>query len=480
MESSISPRKSVKRFLLPKLSLRISERRVLLLTVDAILLEVGVVVALWLWALRSPPQPFTIDYLSAHALWFPGLVALWLGLGLVNDFYDIRVAAHFGDSSRALLRMAGLTLLLYILIYFFLPPRTLPRTFFLIHVVLAVGLLMLWRRSYAALFSLPPFQRRALIVGSGWAGRTIARTIQQHLNNDYQLVGYIDDDPAKQGQQIAGLPVLGVGQDLPHVVQAERVTEIILAITHEMSGQLFQTIQDCQESGVQVVAMSLLYEQVLERVPVEHLGQEWFIASRDGFGGFLYRRLKRAVDVIAALVGLAFMVVIMPLVAVAIYLDSPGPIFYLQERAGKGGQLFRLMKFRSMVPDAEADGMPRWASEDDQRVTRVGRFLRRTRLDELPQVLNILRGEMSFIGPRPERPEFIAQLEAQIPFYRTRLVVKPGLTGWAQVRYPYGNSVEDALVKLQYDLYYIKHQSLYLDLLILLKTIGVVLKFEGT
>ena len=171
---------------------------------------------------------------------------------------------------------------------------------------------------------------------------------------------------------------------------------------------------------------------------------------------------------------------VLPFVALAIYLESPGPIFYSQGRVGRAGRTFQLIKLRSMVPDAEQDGQARWAEEKDKRVTRVGRFLRRTRLDELPQCLNVLRGEMSLIGPRPERPEFVTRLQKRIPFYRSRLAVRPGLTGWAQVNYHYGSSVEDALVKLQYDLYYIKHKSLYLDLLILLKTIGVVLSFQDT
>jgi exopolysaccharide biosynthesis polyprenyl glycosylphosphotransferase len=193
-----------------------------------------------------------------------------------------------------------------------------------------------------------------------------------------------------------------------------------------------------------------------------------------------YRAVKRLADVIIAIVGLLLLAVILPILVLVIKLDSPGPIFYRQQRAGRAGRPFQLVKLRSMVVGAEKDGQARWADPDDERVTRVGRFLRSSRLDEVPQLFNVLKGDMSLIGPRPERPEFIAQLQEGIPFYRTRLAVRPGLTGWAQVNYPYANSVQDALVKLQYDLYYIKHQSLYLDLVILLKTIGVVLTMQGT
>jgi lipopolysaccharide/colanic/teichoic acid biosynthesis glycosyltransferase len=179
-------------------------------------------------------------------------------------------------------------------------------------------------------------------------------------------------------------------------------------------------------------------------------------------------------------VGFVGLGIALPFVALAIALDDGGPLFYRQVRSGRAGEPFFVVKFRTMRPDAEKDGKPRWAKKDDDRVTRVGKVLRKTRLDELPQIINVLRGEMHIVGPRPERPEFIAELEEKIPFYRTRLTVKPGLTGWAQIHYKYGNSVEDALVKLQYDLYYIRNRSLWLDFYIVFKTIGVVFRLEGT
>ncbi|NLE52681.1 MAG: polyprenyl glycosylphosphotransferase, partial [Chloroflexi bacterium] len=190
--------------------------------------------------------------------------------------------------------------------------------------------------------------------------------------------------------------------------------------------------------------------------------------------------LKRAVDLLLAIVGLAIFAALLPLIVVSMKLDSPGPIFFRQQRVGKSGRLFWVVKLRSMIPDAERETGPRWASDDDPRVTRVGRLLRKTRLDEMPQLYNVLRGEMSIIGPRPERPEFVEALSQTIPFYRTRHVVKPGITGWAQVRYHYGSSEEDALIKLQYDLYYIRHRSLALDVLIILRTAGKMLSFQGT
>ena len=228
--------------------------------------------------------------------------------------------------------------------------------------------------------------------------------------------------------------------------------------------------------------MPAVYEEVLGRVPVEHLGQKWFLAPLWTNGNLptVYRAAKRLMDVVLALMGLGILLALLPLIAVANRLGSRGPLFYSHERVGKGGQIFRIFKLRSMIPDAEQDGEAIWATADDPRITSVGRLLRRTRMDELPQLLNVLKGEMSIVGPRPERPQFVEDLQKQIPFYRTRLSVKPGLTGWAQIKYPYGNSVQDALAKLQYDLYYIKRRSLFLDLLIMLRTVKVILTFRGT
>ena len=364
---------------------------------------------------------------------------------------------------------------------FFVGRYALPRIIPVLFLLASLALTAPWRVGYARVFTSPFLRRRAIVVGAGWAGRTLVRAVRQTLQG-YDIVGFIDDDPAKQGQIIEDLPVLGNRYDLVRQVQATGADEVILAITYEIHGDLFKALVDCCELGVEIKPMPLLYEEALGRVPVEHLGQKWFLVptwTSTSLPTF-YRAIKRLIDITLALVGLAFLVVTFPFIALAIYLDSPGPIFYTQERLGKGGKVFRVIKFRSMIPNAEREGQAVWATENDPRITRVGKFLRRTRLDEVPQVINVLRGEMSVVGPRPERPQFVEQLQEQIPFYRTRLSVKPGLTGWAQIKYRYGNTVEDALIKLQYDLYYIKHQSLVLDLLIILRTIKVILAFKGT
>ena len=227
--------------------------------------------------------------------------------------------------------------------------------------------------------------------------------------------------------------------------------------------------------------MPVLFEQLTGQVPIEHIGDNWNVAlplDSAEAGGF-YPIFKRLFDITGALVGLALFSVLFPFIALAIHLDSPGPVFYSQERIGKGGRIFNLLKLRTMVSNAEQDGHAMRAQANDARITRIGRWLRKMRLDEMPQLVNILKGEMSAVGPRPERPEHLAELDHAIPFHRLRNAVKPGMAGWAVVNYDYVDSVDDARIRLQYDLYYIKHQSLWLDTVILLRTIGHMLMLRG-
>ncbi len=430
-------------------------------------------------------------------IWLTLLAAIWLMLAAINDCYDIRVAGNHTQIAPRLLLTTVEAGVLYLVAFFifgrpavflnsipdqhlatfdlYTPPRLVPGMFLLA----LLPMVMLWRFGYARLLTSPSLRRRAIIVGVGVSGRALIRTIRQNLR-DYEFIGFVDDDPAIQKTYVAGLPVLGTCNDLISLVQSTGADEVILSMQHDLHDDLFTLLIECYERRIEVKPMTLLYEEVMGRVPVEHLGPQWFLESSNAKTPIFFQIFKRFIDISVALFGLMFLAILFPLIALAIYLDSPGPIFYKQERSGKYGVPFRLLKFRSMIPDAEQTGQAKWAAKNDPRITRLGRFLRRTRLDELPQVINILKGDMSIVGPRPERPQFVDQLEQQIPFYRTRLSVTPGLTGWAQVKYRYGSSVEDALIKLQYDLYYIKHQSFVLDLLIIVKTMGVVLTFKGT
>jgi exopolysaccharide biosynthesis polyprenyl glycosylphosphotransferase len=320
--------------------------------------------------------------------------------------------------------------------------------------------------------------RSVLVVGAGGPAQTIARAISES-GDGFRLVGLVDDR-AEARQPGEDPMVLGGRADLGRLIEGRGVTDVVVSEPSRMHGDLVKAVMRAYESGVYVHPMASLYEQLTGRIPVEHVGDDWTgalpqIERLAGLGALV----KRLFDLTVGTVGFACLLLLSPIVGLAIRMDSPGPVFYSQERVGYRGRVFRVWKFRSMVEGAEADGRAVWARPSDPRVTRVGRFLRRTRLDELPQVLNVLRGEMSAVGPRPERPEFVAELERTIPFYRARLLVKPGLTGWAQIKYRYGASAGEALVKLQYDLYYVKHRSLLLDALIVAKTAPVILRLAG-
>ncbi|MBN1580638.1 MAG: sugar transferase [Anaerolineae bacterium] len=463
-----------------RIPLPFSERRLLLVLIDALVINLAVLAAMWLWAWVGVPS-FSSEFVRPRWFWFPLFTVSWWGLAWLSDLYSVPVASrHIEILGRIAGVLAGLGIC-YLVGYFVLPRDALPRLFFLFFSASALLGMVLWRWSYATLFRLPQLCRRILIVGAGWAGRTLVQALESQDFAHYQAIGFVDDDLDKQGTTIASLPVLGNSQDITSLVRRYDVDEIVLAVTHHLSGDLFQALMDCRALKAHVVRMPDLYEQLTLRVPVEHINEAWVLDALNGSSptGYLERAARRCLDLVFGLVGLLALISILPFVALAIYLSDRGPVFYTQVRSGQGGHPFRVIKFRTMRCDAEKDGNPQWAQENDERITPIGRFLRKVRLDELPQVINVLRGEMSIVGPRPERPEFIVKLERQIPFYRTRLVVKPGLTGWAQTHHEYGNTVKDALIKLQYDLYYIRHRSIWLDLYTISRTVGVVLRGEG-
>jgi exopolysaccharide biosynthesis polyprenyl glycosylphosphotransferase len=319
------------------------------------------------------------------------------------------------------------------------------------------------------------------MVGGGSSGQRLIRVYNDLPARPFMLVGIVDDDPAKQGALIEGQRVLGPGELLLPLVEEQRISDIIVAVTGDMQGRLFQALLDAQETGVEIIRMPTAYEELLGRVPILSLEANWILRSfvdEVRVSGF-FSLGKRLIDILGGLIGVAIFLLFLPFIAIAILIDDSRPIFYSQTRLGRGAQCYRIIKFRTMRRDAEADGKARWAQEDDQRATRVGRILRKTHLDELPQFLNVLRGEMSLVGPRAERPELVEYFQKHIPFYRARLLVKPGITGWAQVNFGYAATIEETIAKLEYDLYYIKHRSLLMDIVIMLRTPATVLGFRG-
>jgi len=275
--------------------------------------------------------------------------------------------------------------------------------------------------------------------------------------------------------------VLGDSSQLFDLIEDYRISDVVVAITGEIKGETFQTVLDIQERGIEVTRMPIMYEELTQRVPIEHLETDWVIRSfvdQVRVHGF-YELLKRSMDVLGGFLGTLVFLFLLPFIGSAIVVETGFPVFYSQPRLGKGARAFTILKFRTMKQNAEADGQVKVAEENDPRVTRIGNFLRKTRLDELPQFWTVLRGEMSLVGPRAERPELVAEYQRQIPYYRARLLVKPGLTGWAQINYGYVATVKETFVKLEYDLYYIKHRTINLDFSIVLRTIGTVLRRTG-
>ncbi len=321
--------------------------------------------------------------------------------------------------------------------------------------------------------------RRVLVLGSGEDAALVERVLTAPEARSLSIVGFI---PTQQDGERAVTPsrIIDFSGRLADLVRREQVDEVIVAVRERRGGVLpLRELLDCKMLGVKVLDLSSFYERVQGQVRIESLKASWLIYGEGFRQGLARAFVKRVFDLMASLTLLVLALPIMLVAAIAILLEDGAPIFYYQERVGQGGRSFRVIKFRSMRRDAEKDGKPKWAQSNDDRVTRFGRFMRKTRIDELPQLINVLKGEMSMVGPRPERPYFVDQLTEEIPFYAVRHCVKPGVTGWAQVRYQYGASVDDALQKLQYDLYYVKNHTLFLDSLVLCETVRVVLTGQG-
>lgn len=455
-----------------------SERRVLLLLGDTILVLTAVWLALVLWQRQDG---VVTNIILSHWYWFPIILAGWITFSWLNDLYDIPSANRKTLAMTRVFIVSILIMLVYMVVFFF-NKESLPRLFFMTAVLIAAISVTSWRWAYAIIFSMPPFRHRVIIVGRNARGKTIANALKHEPLINYQIIGFVDNSYNGTPSSTNGFPILGKETDLPTLAEEYNIHEVVVAIERHLEKDLFLWLVECQALGVKVSWMPDLYEKICRRVPIQHVDPSWALYAMQNKSFFhrLQDTGKRLLDLALVFFALPFLLVAIPAVALAIRLDSSGPIFYRQIRCGLAGKQFYIYKFRTMKTDAEKDGKARWAKKNDPRITRVGRFLRKSRLDELPQLYNVLRGEMSIVGPRPERPEFIARLEDEIPYYRTRLIVKPGITGWAQVHYDYGNTVEDALIKLQYDFYYIRYRSFALDTYIMFRTAGVLFRLKGT
>lgn len=417
------------------------------------------------------------DSLKAHlpqAITFATVFTVTMfALGLYNK-------DHIRDIGTVLTRLLfsfffGFVTLAFL--FYIYPDLAIWRSVLAIAIGLSLFGIMFIRWIHLRIADLQGFKRRTLVLGIGEKAAKLEALENSSQAQSFTCVGFVPlsdkDTRIKSRTNIWG------NMSLPELAREQDVEEIVVAIDERRGGMPVDALLECKLQGIMVTDFSTFWERENGKMDLDELHPSWLIFS-DGFiGGWIQSASKRTFDIVASLLLLLFSTPIMVFAAIAIKLESRGPIFYLQERVGLNGTVFKLMKFRSMRTDAEKDGVPRWAAVNDSRITRVGAFIRHTRIDEIPQIFNVLRGEMSFIGPRPERPYFVDELRQSIPYYFERHRVKPGISGWAQLNYPYGASVEDAKEKFQYDLYYIKNYSLFLDLIVLIQTARVVLWPDG-
>jgi len=413
-------------------------------------------------------------------LWKIALVTVVCQLCLYyNDFYDLTLVHSNRELIVRLLQAAGAASIVLAALYFTVPALMIGHGIF----VSALGVFLLailgWRLAFNYISGSMKLQERVLFVGTGETARRVARQILDQHEFAYRIIGFIDDDASRVGERIVNPAIVGTPADIERLCAEHHIDRIVVGLSNRRGKLPVEELLRAKMAGIRVEDATTTYERVTGKILIDDLRPSWLIFS-DGFRvSHATRLMKRTIDLtlsgVLAVLALPFML----LTALLVLIEDGRPILYQQERVGENGRTFILSKFRSMKKDAEKGGKPIWAKAGDDRVTRIGLFIRKTRLDELPQIYNVLRGDMSFVGPRPERPFFVEQLAKEIPFYQQRHTVKPGITGWAQVKYRYGSSLEDATEKLRYDLYYIKHLSVFFDLTIVFDTVKVVLFRKG-
>ena len=458
-----------------KIHFEVSERKILLRIFDVI----------FVWtALYFFGNILDFDYFcsSSTNLYYAAVLALYLNsIGTVFEIYDLQVASNQFQVLKNTILTASTTVLFYLLtpvISPVLPSNRLQIVFFYLTVLIA---LLAWRMLYVGFLASNRFVQNVILVCDKLQLEELITGLE-NADPHYKIMAYVNSDGApfddSDFHYVENIEI----DDLVTFVNENIVFEIVIASqkTEEISLELYQQLLYLLESGNTIREYTQVYESKAQRIPVQYITRDFykfFPFSRSNSNQF-YLLTTRILEVVISIVGLVFGLVLIPFIILGNAIGNRGPLFYTQERVGKNGQLFRIFKFRTMVQNAESEGAV-FSAPKDNRITAFGLFLRKTRIDEVPQFINILIGDMAVIGPRPERPFFVREIAEIMPFYETRHVIKPGLTGWAQVNYLYGESLEDSLIKLQYDLYYIKHRSVFLDLDISFKTISTILFYRG-
>ena len=457
---------------------KFTTRLAFLFFADAAIVSGGLILALYLrLGFRG-----TIFQLFEENGWLKVILVTAVSLFLLH-FYDLYDYVAINNRRELLLRLTqalGITWLLLALIFYFAPNLQLGRGTSLYSILITLICLLAVRCWIHFLLGHPEIGEKVLIVGDGQIAVDTAKAVLKQRDAGYRIAGFITREAEILKNMIPAKYNLGTMEDLEKIVPAEKINRIVIAVRERRGTFPTETLLKMSLAGdVNIEECTSFFERVTGQVHLDMVRPSWLIFGGRKRDTQLKTFIREIIHRLLALAGLVGSLPIALLTAVLIKLDSPGPIFYRQERVGKNGHSFEVIKFRSMKTDAEKDGKPIWATTDDDRTTRVGRVIRKIRVDEIPQFWNIIKGEMSFVGPRPERPHFVAQLAEEIPYYEHRHLAAPGLTGWAQIKHPYGASVEDARSKLQYDLYYIKNQSLALDLIIVFETVKTVLFRKG-
>lgn len=450
----------------------ISERKILLRIFD---------IAAVLCLLYLIGQIFDFDYFkinSDHWVWSIVLAVYLTVFATIFELYNLQKASKLETVIQNIILTASVTVLCYLLTPFYTP--TLPANRLqILYFFLAVNIaLFMWRYVYITFISAPRFFKRVLLIGNSKEIGEVAQSLEKSDPN-YRVFGYVNTGDT---EYLSDALIEFKSDNLTETINKYAISEIVVALTksEEMTLQLNNQLIRLLESGMPIKEYTHVYEELNRKVPVQFIAEDfyrYFPFSRSNQNK-LYLFFHRLMDLLLSIIGLLFGLLISPLIILGNVLGNKGPIFYKQERVGKNGRLFNIYKLRSMIIDAEKNGA-QYAQKKDTRITPFGKFLRRTRIDEIPQFINVIRGDMSIIGPRPERPMFVKTLSKQIPFYEIRHFIKPGVTGWAQVNAKYGMTQDDALEKLQYDLYYIKRRSFFLDSKIILKTLSTIIFFRG-
>ncbi len=457
---------------------RVSPRIFWFLLADAAFIYGGVILAIYLRLGSAGSE----NELNSKNGWYKiGLATVVCLLILYfYDLYDYIVMTNRRELMLRLVQALGIAWMLLALIFYLVPPLLLGRGVSVYSVPIVLMLLLGWRIFIHSLTGHPDIGEKILVVGTGQTALDTAEAVWERRDAGYRIAGFISENGAKPREKLGRSEILGKAHELESVIRSEKIDRVVIAVRERRGAFPTEALLKMSLAGdVSIEECTSFFERITGKVHVDMLRPSWLIYAGRRRDSPVKSAFRELIHRLLALIGLIFSFPVAVLTAIFIKLESRGPIFYMQERIGMRGRRFKVIKFRSMKTDAEADGTPIWAVPDDERTTRVGKVIRKLRIDEVPQFWNILKGEMNFVGPRPERPHFVEQLTKEIPYFDHRHLVAPGLTGWAQIKYPYGASVSDAIQKLQYDLYYIKNQSLTLDMVIVFDTVKTVLFGKG-